>query len=80
MSPTSQVKPRNFEGFYQYYETYELHEGTFNYWVFYVCGFSFCNQYANLLMFDGTQKAVPIDEDHRILVGGTWYGPEHWNH
>jgi hypothetical protein len=80
MTQLELFRVRNFHGYHQYYDTYELGDREVSRWIFIICGFSFDDLYANMLMFDGSKQYVPINEANEILINGTWYGPEHWHH
>lgn len=53
-------------------------------WNFCVTGFdetlSGESGFCSVLLFDGREKVIPIDENNRIRIGKTSYGHESWKH
>ncbi|MDO3380419.1 hypothetical protein [Geoalkalibacter halelectricus] len=74
---------RNFHGFRQTREKYP--NGSHSEWIFYVSTFGGPvidgqDSIANVLMFDGSLRACPIDRKGRILIAGKWWDRRHWDH
>lgn len=71
---------RDFQGYFQYIEEFNLGDNIEYRWIFYICGFSPTGTMASVLKSDGTKDSVPIDEKDRILINGRLYVRNHWNH
>ncbi|TFF36178.1 hypothetical protein [Mucilaginibacter psychrotolerans] len=80
MAHINATQIRNFKGYHQHRECTEIGDKLTCRWVFYICGFSFCDNYAFVLKFDGSEELVSIDAEDRILINGRRYGRKHWNH
>jgi hypothetical protein len=51
-------------------------------WMFTVAGFDYLGRKdrCSVLLTAGGKTGVPIDEKSRILINGTWWSRDHWNH
>lgn len=74
------TQSRDFQGYRQYLECFEIGNKEVFRWVFYVTSFSLDLSKAYVLKSDSTEDALPIDAQDRILIKGRRYGPKYWNH
>jgi hypothetical protein len=71
---------RNFQGYFQYLETFGTDDNGNYCWRFYISGFSSDNSDGYILKWDQTYEIIPIDQHDRILINGKYYRQRYWNH
>ncbi len=90
MSSRNQHTTRDFHGYYQVQELYEVPDKTGGFksqkrWMFCIVGFGSLKELTGccevrILKWDGTNEIIDMDKKDRITINGKKYGRRHWNH